>query len=179
MSTDAWRRRRRLVVAVDAPVGGIYAARGRQPTATDHDVVARPPNRFLPLTACDVGAPTTWHVAVQLGPETAGISETLFTIDREPPAAAEVGSVVPARRAAAAALARPGRAERRGALRANVTLSAGSLHGLFLQYDTCAMYDPMGAMSEQCTGLCTVGWLTTWTASAAGGRTSRRRSSRC
>ena len=61
-----------LVVAVDAPVGGIYAARGRPPTATDHDVVARPPNRFLPLTACDVGAPTTWHVAVQLGIETKG-----------------------------------------------------------------------------------------------------------
>ena len=42
------------------------------------------------------------------------------------------------------------------------TLSAGALHGLFLQYDTCASYDPDGAASDRCTGLCTVGWMTRW-----------------
>ena len=163
-----------LVVAVDAPVGGIYAARGRPPTATDHDVVARPPNRFLPLTACDVGAPTTWHVAVQLGAETAGISETLFNMTiASRSAAAEVGSVVPGSACCGGfSHWRVQDVPSGAALRANVTLSAGSLHGLFLQYDTCATYDPMGAMSEQCTGLCTVGWLTTWDG-ISGGRQNK------
>ena len=47
------------------------------------------------------------------------------------------------------------------ALRANVTLLHGALHGIFVSYDSCPRYTH-GDPTRQCDGLCEVEWLTSW-----------------
>ena len=154
----------RLTAFITAPVEGMYAALNRRPTATDYDVVARPPNSVLALSGCDATG-YVWHISVHLGELADGLEETRFTLQLrsrsgEPNTAAggvNTGSVccggfeywrvphIPADKA----------------LSVHVDVLDGSLHGVFTQFDTCPLYVP-GDSYRSCGGLCDVTWFTWW-----------------
>ena len=70
-----------LYAAISAPVGGVYAARGRRPTASDYDLLLTPPLTELALSPCDVTEAATWQLGVHLQPRgLATVAETLFTL---------------------------------------------------------------------------------------------------
>ena len=69
-----------LFVTIEANVGGMYAAAGRQPTLTDYDLLATPPLRELFLVPCDVSLTTTWHIAVSRRPPTLFLHRTSYPL---------------------------------------------------------------------------------------------------
>ena len=156
-----------LVLSLDADVEGLYAANGRPPTYESHDAVARPPQRNLSIAGCDVTTTNVWHVAVHLGARgaygTAYTVETLFTLRvRARSAAAYVGDVLTAQSCCGVInLWRVPYVPASHALRANVTVHSGAVHGVFVQYDSCPSYTH-GDASQTCDGLCEVAWLTSW-----------------
>ena len=157
-----------LALTIDADVEGVYVAEGRPPTATDYDGVARPPNRNLTISACDVTANNTWHVAVHLDSDAArseadGLYETLYTLGvRADPAQAELGATIHAASCCdVTANWRVPMVPSTHGLRANVTLLRGAVHGVFVQYDSCPLYQH-GDPTRQCEGLCEVAWATEW-----------------
>jgi hypothetical protein len=156
-----------LELTIDADAYGVYAALGRPPTATDYDAVARTPNRQLSVSACDVTANNSWHVAVHLGEEDAmtadDLFETRYTLDVQARSAqAHLGQTITASSCCDATVNwRVPDVPSSHALRANVTLLHGSLHGIFVSYDSCPLYSH-GDPTRQCDGLCEVEWLTSW-----------------
>ena len=156
-----------LELSIDADVYGVYAALGRPPTATDYDTVARPPNRMLSISACDVTASNVWHVAVHLGEEDAMLAsdlvETRYILDVQARSAlAQLGATISATSCCDATVNwRVPDVPASHALRANVTLLSGALHGIFVAYDSCPRY-AHGDPARQCDGLCEVEWLTSW-----------------
>jgi hypothetical protein len=90
-----------VTALITAEVEGVYAAAGRLPTASDYDVIARPPNPgaatpLLSLSPCDVALPNVWHIGVHLGEAgEAAPRETLFSLSLSTrTAAAPLGATV-------------------------------------------------------------------------------------
>lgn len=152
-----------VLVSLSAEVGGLYAALGRRPTLDDYDVRATPPLRSLTLTACDVTAPATWVIAVQMGDEADGIVETLWSLYLSSrPAGARVGDQIAGSGCCGAfQYWRVTDVPDGLALTANVTVTSGALHGVLLQFDSCPRYDNDDPLLR-CGGRCEARWLTTW-----------------
>ena len=146
-------------------VGGLYAAAGRVPTATDYDLLATYPMASLTLTPCDVTVGTTWHFAISLGAEADGARETLFGLSLVTSSAL---ALIDATESYLGTTCCDGitnwmvpSVPGDSALSVNLTVLSGSVHGVFLQYDSCPRYTP-GDPYRSCAGLCEVGWVTHW-----------------
>jgi hypothetical protein len=157
-----------LFAHISAPVGGVYAALGRRPTATDYDRRLQPPLEELSLSPCDVTESATWHLGVYLEPQAvAAVPETLFTlrlhtadatVQYNPAIAYEGGTCcggimhwrvtdVPSSHG----------------LSVNLSVLSGAVHAVFINYDSCASYSTIGRGAHgTCPGLCDIGWTTLW-----------------
>ena len=156
-----------ITVRLSHPVGGLYASAGRAPTASSYELRTQPPLRQLTLSPCDLTIATTWHFAIMLANESEanGVAETLFTMTI---ATSSAEARVGAEHVYTGASCCGGysywmvqHVPGAQALSVNVTVLTGSLHAVFVQYDSCPMYLP-GDPYTSCEGLCHVGWVTRW-----------------
>jgi len=152
-----------VLLSISSPVEGVYAALDGPPSLSEYDVVARGTDLNLTLTACDLATSASWHVAVHLGAESEGIAESLFVLRfRSASGTATLGEEIRAHTCCGAftywrVLDIPHDA----ALSVHVAIETGALHGVFVQHDSCPIYD-LNDPYAQCSGRCEVHWLTRW-----------------
>lgn len=163
-----------LEVRLDAHISSTVMRADAPAALAAYDVRSPPRATLVTASPCDVTRPTRWHFAIYLAPEDEadddGVAPTLVTLSiRLRDASLGLGdSVVPAsdggRGYACCGAVRVFRVPdipEAHALQASINVTAGRLLGVYLKWGSCPSLADVDTLRGECTGFCTIGWLTT------------------